>query len=327
MSLPEDWKHRIRLPLICAPMYHVSTPKLVRAAREAGIIAALPRANASDFGAFDRWLAQIMDDADPACAPPMAVNLSTRMPAEEMQRHLELCRRRGVELIISATGDPTALIQRARDQGLKVFSDAINLRFAEKAIQAGAHGVIAIAAGGGGHSGTINHLTLVAAIRQNFDGTVVMAGAVNDGRALRAAEILGADMAYMGTRFIATHESGAPEPYKQMLVDATVGDLLYTSGLNGVHANWLKPSMLRCGLDPERLPERDPDSRGYGHLPGNVVPWKNLWSAGQGVQQIDSVRPVAELLDEIEEDYRLACRLPAFSGRLGAGEACHDREY
>jgi nitronate monooxygenase len=307
----------MRLPVICAPMYCVSTPQLVMAARRAGIVGALPRGNAPDFETFDRWLAQIAaaDKGSNRPAPPLAVNLSTRLPPDEMERHLSACRRHGVEIIISATGDPTALIQRALDHGMRVFADAVNLRFADKAIAAGAHGVIAIGSGGGGHSGTINHLTLVAAIRKRFDGTVVMAGAVDNGAAVRAAEILGADLAYIGTRFIATHESGASQEYKQMLVDSKANDLVYTPNLNGVHANWLKPSMRRLGLDPENLPPREDGARGYGHLPAGVVPWSNLWSAGQGVEHIDDIMSVAELVDQLERDYRAACSVPAFHDR------------
>jgi nitronate monooxygenase len=195
---------------------------------------------------------------------------------------------------------------------LLVFSDAINLRFADKAIGAGAHGVIAIGSGGGGHSGTINHLTLVASIRQRFDGTVVMAGAVSNGAAIRAAEILGADMAYIGTRFIASHESGASAEYKKMLVDSRIDDLVYTPELNGVSANWLRPSMRNHGLDPDHLPARDSTTRGYAHLPDGVIPWSNLWSAGQGVEHIDSISSVAEIVGELEGGYRAACQVPQF---------------
>ena len=318
MSLPADWVPRLRLPVICAPMYQVTTPALVIAARRAGIVGALPRGNASSFEAFDQWLAQIRRvDAERAqAAAPLAVNLSTRLEPAEMERHLATCRRYDVDLIISATGDPTALVQRARDHDLPVFCDAINLRFADKAIEAGAQGVIAIGSGGGGHSGTINHLTLVTAIRRRFDGTIVMAGGVGHGAAIRAAEILGADMAYIGTRFIAADESGAPEAYKKMLVEAKSGDLLYTPGINGVHANWLKPSMRQHGLDPDRLPPREAGARGYGHLPEGVVPWANLWSAGQGVESIDDIRSVADLVDQLEREYQAACQVPAFHSRV-----------
>ncbi len=315
MSLPDRWAERLRLPIICAPMYCVSNPELVIAARNAGIIGALPRANAPTFDVFENWLSRI-DSASRQLGerkpPPLAVNLSTRLEPQEMERHLAACRRHGVELIISAKGDPTTLIKRARDHGLHVFSDAVTLRFAEKAISAGASGVIAIGSGGGGHSGTINHLTLVAAIRRGFSGTIVMAGAIANGAAVRAAEILGADAAYLGTRFIATNESGAPDEYKQMLVAAKANDLLYTSNINGVHANWLKPSLRSHGLDPEALPARIPGERGFGHLPAAVTPWSNLWSAGQGVEQIDDIQPVGTLVARLEREYRQACELPPF---------------
>lgn len=301
----------MRLPVICAPMYCVTTPELVIAARRAGIVGALPRGNAPDFPTFEQWLERIVEAA-PSDAPPLAVNLSTRLDPPDMERHLAACSRHGVELIISATGDPTALIRRAREHGMCVFADAVNLRFADKAIAAGADGIIAIGSGGGGHSGTINHLTLLAAIRRRFAGTVVMAGAVGNGAAVRAAEILGADLAYIGTRFIASHESGASSEYKQMLVEAGAADVLYTPNPNGVPANWLRPSLRRHGLDPDHLPPRQEGVRGAGHLPSDVVPWSNLWSAGQGVEEIEGVLSVAEIVQALEEGYRAACGVPPF---------------
>lgn len=307
---------RLRLPLICAPMYRVTSPELVIAACQAGIVGALPRNNAPDFATFDTWLARI--EAAAAELPvraPTAVNLSTRLPADEMERHLALCAQRGVELIISATGDPSELIRRAHGHGLLVYADAVNLHFARKAMAAQVDGVIAIGAGGGGHSGTINHLTLVAALRREFAGTIVMAGAVANGAAIRAAEILGADLAYMGTRFIATQESGAPEAYKQMLVDAAPTDLSYTDAVNGVPANWLVPSLRSHGLDPRAMPAREPGVRGHAHLPEAVLPWHNLWSAGQGVAEIDDIPSVAQLLERLEAEYRAAAATPVFAPR------------
>lgn len=318
MSLPDAWAPRLRLPVICAPMYHVTTPGMMLAARRAGIIGALPRANAPSFEVFDAWLASILDaDLEGPWSPPVAVNLSTRMADEEMERHLAACRRRGVELIISATCNPARLIARARDHGLPVFSDAINLRFAEKAIEAGAHGIIAIGSGGGGHSGRINHLTLVSAIRSRFRGSIVMAGAVDSGAAVRAGEILGADLAYVGTRFIASTESGAPQDYKDMLVASSLDDLLYTPAINGVPANWLKPSMRRVGLDPDRLPPHPEGTHGHGHLPPGVLPWSNLWSAGQGVETIRRVEPISDIVDALEAGYIAACAVPPFRGAAG----------
>lgn len=316
---PLPFAARLRLPLICAPMYRVTSVALVIAACRAGIVAALPRNNAPDFDTFDRWLAQIQDAAGAmAVSPPYAANLSTRMPADEMERHLALCARRGVELIISATGNPTELIQRARQHGLRVYSDAVNLQFARKAIAAGADGVIAIGAGGGGHSGTINHLTLVGALRREFDGAIVMAGAVTNGAAIRAAEVLGADLAYMGTRFIATQESGADAAYKDMLVQSGVTDLSYTDAVNGVAANWLKPSLHLRGLDPAALPARQAGVRGHGHLPADVEPWRNVWSAGQGIEEITDIPPVARLVDRLAAEYDAATATPVFTGRAPA---------
>jgi len=319
MSLPSDWSRRMRLPVICAPLFRVTTPELIVAARRAGVIGALPRANAPSFEVFEEWLRVAATSSGTGesspWSPPLAVNLSTRMDPDELERHLLACTRHGVELIISATGDPSALIERAHAHGLRLFADAVNLRFADKAIAAGADGIIAIGAGGGGHSGTVNHLTLVSAIRSRFRGTVVMAGAIGDGAAVRAGEVLGADLAYLGTRFIATRESGAPDAYKTMLVNSGLKDLIYTPNLNGVAANWLRPSMVAVGLDPDQLPPRPEGRRGYDHLPDGVVPWGNLWSAGQGVEAIDDIPSVAELVERLEREYRAACAVPAFAGR------------
>lgn len=316
MRKPLPFASRLRLPLICAPMYQVTSVELVIAACQAGIVAALPRNNAPDFDTFDRWLARIQDAAGAmAVSPPYAVNLSTRMPADEMDAHLALCAGRGVELIISATGDPSELIRRARDHGLSVYADAVNLHFARKAITAGADGVIAIGAGGGGHSGTINHLTLVSALRREFDGVIVMAGAVMNGAAIRAAEVLGADLAYMGTRFIATQESGADADYKNMLVTSGVTDLTYTDSVNGVAANWLKPSLRLRGLDPAAMPVRASGVRGHGHLPADVMPWRNVWSAGQGIEEIADVPPVAQMVERLAAQYAAAAATPVFRGR------------
>ena len=316
-ALPREraggFAHRLRLPVICAPMYRVTTPALVIAALRAGVVGAIPRANAPDFDTFDQWLGQIQQAAAALdTVPPYAVNLSTRLAAHDLDRHLALCVRRGVEIVISATGDPTELVRRALAHGLLVYCDAINLRFARKAVAAGASGVIAIGAGGGGHSGTMNHLTLVGTLRREFAGTIVMAGAIGDGAAVRAAEILGADLAYMGTRFIATRESGAAPDYKQMLIDSGSDDLFYTDGINGVAANWLKPSLRNRGLDPDHLPARETGQRGYGHLPDGVDPWGNIWSAGQGIEQVNDVPSTAELIERLLGEYRGAVSTPAF---------------
>jgi nitronate monooxygenase len=306
-------------------MFLVSTPDLVREACKAGVIGGLPRANARTLEQFDGWLGAIRRDLDAhaerhpdAQIGPVAVNLSSRL-GNELDANLDVCERHGVDLIISATGDPTELVKRVHARGGRVFHDVISLRFAEKAIAAGADGLTCIGAGGGGHSGTISHLALIPRIRSMFDGTIVMAGAVATGAAIRAAEVLGADLAYLGTRFIATRESGAPPEYKRMLVEHGSTDLRYTGAISGVPANWLAPSLAHVGLDPDALPAPRGTMR-HDHLPPGVKPWKNLWSAGQGIDLVDDLPPVESLVRRLRAEYVEACRVPdmADAARLAA---------
>jgi nitronate monooxygenase len=319
MSLPTSIRSRLTLPAVCAPMFLVTTPELVREACLAGVVGGLPRQNARSIEEFERWLAMISEalqrrrDVEPnARLAPIAVNLASNMSPADFDANLSLCQRYGVEIIINATGNPTELARRAHDRGMLVWADAISMRFAEKAMSVGAEGIVAIGAGGGGHSGVVSHLALIAAIRERFEGTLIMAGAVSTGAAIRAAEILGADLAYLGTRFIATEESGAHEAYKALLVSQRSVDLMYTPKIAGVAANWLTESMRMVGLDPANLPEPEPGQRGAGHLPPTVKPWANLWSAGQGIDQIDDIPTVAALVERLRSEYDRACRTPRF---------------
>ncbi len=227
-----------------------------------------------------------------------------------MTAHLDLCSRYGVEIIISAQGSPRALAQRVHDWGGQIYHDVTSIRFAEKAIAAGVDGLICIGAGGGGHSGTTSHLVLIPKIRSMFDGVIIMAGAVTNGAAIRAAEILGADLSYLGTRFIGTRESLAHEDYKALLVSQTSDGLMYTGRIAGVPANWLVESMRSVGLDPEALPVPTRPGMSHDHLPDAVKPWVNLWSAGQGIDLIDDVPTVAELVGRLRREYVDACRTP-----------------
>jgi nitronate monooxygenase len=316
MSLDARIRASLALPAVCAPMFLVSGPDLVREACKAGIIGALPRQNARSFEEFEAWLCTIRqaltlhtEDTGRTCGP-LAVNLATRVPEEELGRHFDVCARHGVEIVITVGGDPTALIRRAHDAGLKVFHDITSMRFAEKAITAGADGLNCIGAGGGGHSGTMSHLALIRTVRAIYSGTIVMGGAISDGATIRAAELLGADLAYLGTRFIATVESQAPAAYKQMLVDCTSSDLVYTPEIAGVAANWLVPSIRAAGLDPDALPQ--PLGRGmrHDHLPAGAQPWKTIWSAGQGIDLIHDIPSVHDLVLRLRAEYVAACRLP-----------------
>lgn len=313
MSLDQHIRDSLVLPAICAPMFLVSYPKLVTAACKAGLIGGLPRGNARSTEEFAGWLKDIREELDAykeanpnARVGPIAVNLGTRMKDDEAKTYGELCNRYGVEIIITAAGDPTEAIKHVHGWGGKVWHDATSIRFAEKAIKAGADGITAIGAGGGGHSGTISHLALIPQIREMFDGTIVLAGCVSNGATIRAAEILGADLAYMGTRFIATQESGAPDEYRELLVSQGPTDLMYTGAIAGVPANWMLESMRRVGLDPKNLP-KPTKPMGRDHLPEDVKPWKNLWSAGQGIGIIHDVPTVAELVHRLREEYIAAC--------------------
>ena len=315
MPIPDDLRERLTLPAIAAPMFLCSGAELAAEACVAGLVGSLTRNHCRDIEELEAQLeavaervARFRDRHPQRKVGPVAVNIATHFGSEDMRAHLALCKRYGARIVISSVGDPTAMRPLVNEAGLLHFHDATSLRFAEKAIAAGVDGIVAIGAGGGGHSGTISHLALIPQIRARFDGIIVLAGAVANGAAIRAAEILGADLAYLGTRFIATRESAAPDAYKAMLVSGSAADLMYTDAINGVPAMWLKASMRAAGLDPEHLPK--PLKRGTEHLPADVKPWKNLWSAGQGIGLIDDIPSVAQLVHRLQLEYVAACAIP-----------------
>ena len=323
MALPDDIRERLFLPAVVAPMFLVSGVELVVEGCKAGLAAALTRNHCRSDEEFAGQIAAVREalaraaEAEPGRRiGPLAANVSIGMPRQARRAALETCRRSGVDLVITAGGDPAEVAAEVHDWGGRIFHDVTSLRFAEKAIAAGVDGVVAIGAGGGGHSGVISHLALVPQIRAMFDGVIVMAGAIATGAAIRAAEVLGADLAYLGTRFIATRESLAPGEYKQLLVSQTPADLTYTAAVNGTPAMWLLESLRRVGLDPDRL--TIPAGRGTDHLPAHVKPWVNLWSAGQGIGLIEDIPTVAELVTRLQAEYAAACRTPAFGEGRGA---------
>lgn len=320
MALDPAIRSRLALPVICAPMFLVTGPALVREACKNGVIGGLPRQNARSFEIFAQWLADIERDLREfavkhpgAPIAPVAVNLATRMPPDELKAHLDLCKKHGVDIIISAAGNPSELVKAVHDWGGKVFHDVTSLKFAEKAIQAGADGLTCIGAGGGGHSGTVSHLALIPKVRAIFDGTIVMAGAVSTGAVVRAAEILGADLAYMGTRFIATQEADCPDHYKQLLVSEGSTDLMYTGAVAGVPANWLRQSIIDNGIDPENMPQPSGRGMSHDHLPDGVRPWATLFSAGQGIDLIEDIPTVNELCKRLRAEYIAACETPSLA--------------
>jgi nitronate monooxygenase len=315
MALAQEIRDRLTLPAIAAPMFHCSNVELAIACCKGGIVGSLTRNNNRDLeemeaelNAVAEALARFADAHPERKIGPLAVNISATFGQDEMRAHLDVCRRYGVRIVITSVGDPTALAPLIRDAGLLHFHDATTIRFAEKAAAAGVDGIVAIGAGGGGHSGTISHLAFIPQLRAMYSGTIVLAGAVSNGATIRAAEILGADLAYLGTRLIATQEAAAPDAYKTMLVESGVTDVIYTRGINGLPASWLKPSIRSIGLDPDNL--IIPEGRRTDHLPDGIKPWRDIWSGGQGVGLIHDVPAVAELVRRLQEEYVAACAIP-----------------
>jgi nitronate monooxygenase len=320
MPIEKSLRERLTLPVVCAPMFLISNVAMVSEACKAGIMGALPRQNARGFEQFGAWLAQIRETLDRyaeqnpgARIGPLAVNLATKMDAADAALHFDVARKYGVEIIISAAGNPSELAVRVHDAGLKIYHDVTSFRFAEKAIAAGVDGLTCVGSGGGGHSGGISPLVLVPRIRRIFDGTLLMAGSISTGAAVRAAEILGADLAYLGTRFIATKEAAVDPAYAKMLETCHSEDLMFTPKIAGVAANWLVPSMVKLGLDPKNLPVPAGHHMGYEHLPEGVKPWKNLWSAGQGIDLINDTPSISELVTRLRREYVAACDAPSYA--------------
>jgi nitronate monooxygenase len=317
MSIPGEIRSQLRLPVICPPMFLVSGPDLVREACLAGLVGVLPRQNARSFEIFAGWMRSIREAMDEATdrgetVGPLGVNVSAKIESAELNPILDVCDRAGARIVVSAYGDPAELVQRVHDRGGIVYHDVTSLRFAEKAIAAGVDGLICIGAGGGGHSGTVSHLAFLPKVRSMFDGTIIAAGAIATGAAVRAAEILGADLCYAGTRFIATQESLAAPAYKEMLVQSRAADLHYLPAENGVPANWLGPALTAAGIDVSTL-ERARRQGRPEPLPAELRYWVDVWSAGQGVELIADVPTVHDLARRMRQEYVDACRTPDMS--------------
>lgn len=311
MTLPDPIARQLTLPIVCAPMFLISGPELVAAARDCGFVGAFPRQNARSPEQFADWLCRIRDEGQATAdrhgrePGPLAVNIPTTLPSDEMAADLDACARYGVDIVITSVGKPDVITRLAHDRGLLVHHDATSVAFAEKAIVAGVDGLNCIGTGGGGHSGTVSHLALIPRLRSIFDGTISLAGAVATGAAVRAAEVLGADLAFIGTRFAATVESRANPLQKEWIVSGDSRRLRYTAKVNGVPANWMLDSLEHHDIDIDALPV--PARRGHEHLPDDVRPWRDLWSAGQGIELIHDAPPVAELARRLAAEYLDAC--------------------
>ncbi len=316
MPLPTSLLGRFRVPAIAAPMFLVSGPELVIAACRAGVAGTFPALNARPAAQLDAWLGEIdaalarcrHDQPAAACAPH-GVNLILHASNDRLQEDLATIVRHRVPIVITSLGHPGEVVKAVHAYGGLVFSDVIHAYHARKAIAAGVDGIIAVAAGAGGHAGGQGVISLVREIREFWDGVLVAAGSISDGAAVRAVEVLGADFAYMGTRFIATRESMAPEAYKQMIVDCGAADIVYTDAISGANANFLWPSLQQAGYDRDALAV----SAGKGKLHDmseEARAWRDVWSAGHGVATIHDIPTVAQLVDRLADEYRAACALP-----------------
>jgi nitronate monooxygenase len=304
----------LRLPIVGAPMFIVSTPRLVLAQCKAGIVGAFPALNARPAALLDDWLAEINEElnahrrANPSIkAAPFAVNQIVHASNDRLEQDMALCVKHRVPIIITSLRPPAEVVQAVHAYGGIVFHDVINLRHAEKAAAQGVDGIIAVCAGAGGHAGVLSPFALVKQIREIYRGTIILSGAMSTGADVLAAQALGADLAYLGTRFIATVEANASPAYKQMLIDSHAEDIVYTSLFSGVAGNYLRGSVAKTGLDPDKLPEADKTKMNFGSDgSAELKAWKDIWSGGQSVSGIHEAPTVEALVGRMQDEYRTA---------------------
>lgn len=313
MALPDILKTNLRLPVVGAPLFIVSHPPLVLAQCKAGIVGAFPALNARPASQLDEWLAEITEElaahdaANPdAKAAPFAVNQIVHKSNSRLEEDLALCVKYKVPIVISSLGAVEEVNQAVHSYGGIVLHDIIHDRHARNAIKRGADGLIAVAAGAGGHAGTLSPFALIQEIRQWFDGPLLLSGAIANGGAILAAQAMGADMAYIGSPFIATHEARAVEAYKQMIVEAKAADIVYSNHFTGIHGNYLKGSIRNTGMDPDHLPDSDPSKMNFGS--DSAKAWKDIWGCGQGIGAVDAVVGAKELIDRLAREYEAARR-------------------
>ncbi|QWW68260.1 nitronate monooxygenase family protein [Rhizobium sp. WYJ-E13] len=313
MALPPILKDNLRLPVIGSPLFIISHPALTLAQCKAGVIGAFPALNARPESQLDEWLAMITEDLTAynarhpeRPAAPFAVNQIVHMSNKRLEHDLMLCVKYKVPIVISSLGAVPEVNAAVHSYGGIVLHDIINNRHANSAIRKGADGLIAVAAGAGGHAGTLSPFALVQEIRSWFDGPLLLAGSIATGGAVLAAQAMGADMAYIGTPFIATEEARASEAYKQAIVEGAAADIVYSNYFTGVHGNYLKPSIRAAGLDPDNLPDADPSKMDFEQATGGAKAWKDIWGSGQGIGAIKAVEPVAKLVDRLEAEYHAA---------------------
>ena len=313
MALPAIMTERLRLPVVASPLFIISHPALTLAQCKAGVVGAFPALNARPESQLDEWLAMITEDlaAHDAAHPerpsaPFAVNQIVHTSNKRLEHDLMLCVKYKVPIVISSLGAVPEVNAAVHSYGGIVLHDIINNRHAHSAIRKGADGLIAVATGAGGHAGQLSPFALVQEIREWFDGPLLLAGAIANGGAILAAQAMGADMAYIGSPFIATEEARAADAYKQAIVESAAADIVYSNFFTGIHGNYLKPSILAAGMDPDNLPEADPSKMDFETATTGAKAWKDIWGSGQGIGAVKAVEPVAALVDRLEAEYRQA---------------------
>ena len=314
MALPEFLQNNLRVPVVGSPLFLVSGPELVIAQCKAGIIGSFPALNARPAEVLDEWLTRINTEleeykaANPdAVVAPYAVNQICHASNDRLMVDMETCVKHKVPIIITSLRPPAEVVEAAHSYGGVVYHDVINVKHARRAVEEGVDGLILVCAGAGGHAGALSPFALLREVKEWFDGTILLSGAIGDGFCIASALALGADLAYMGTRFIATEEANADQGYKDMLIQSAADDIVYSSLFTGVMGNYLKPSIAAAGLDPNNLPEADKSKMNFGSG-GNMKSkaWKDIWGSGQGIGAIQNVEPVEAVVSRLETEYRAA---------------------
>ena len=314
MALPEFLQNNLRVPVVGSPLFLVSGPELVIAQCKAGIIGSFPALNARPAEVLDEWLTRINTEleeykaANPdAVVAPYAVNQICHASNDRLMEDMETCVKHKVPIIITSLRPPAEIVEAAHSYGGVVYHDVINVKHARKAAEEGVDGLILVCAGAGGHAGALSPFALLREVKEWFDGTILLSGAIGDGFCVASALAMGADLAYMGTRFIATEEANADQNYKNMLIQSAADDIVYSSLFTGVMGNYLKPSIAAAGLDPNNLPEADKSKMNFGSG-GNMKTkaWKDIWGSGQGIGGIQDVEPVEAVVSRLETEYRTA---------------------
>jgi nitronate monooxygenase len=313
MSLPAVLKDSLSIPVVGAPLFIVSGPELVIAQCKAGVVGSFPALNARPAHVLDAWLTRIQSELSEweastgKKAAPFAVNQICHASNDRLMQDMDMCVKHKVPIIITSLRAPAEIVKAAHSYGGVVFHDVINIRHAKKAAEEGVDGLILVCAGAGGHAGALSPFALVPEVKQWFDGTILVSGSIANGDSVLAAQALGADLAYIGTRFIATEEANADMRYKQMLVETAADDIVYSNLFTGVHGNYLAPSIIAAGLDPKNLPEADKSKMNFGSG-GNMEKkaWKDIWGAGQGVGQIGEVVSTNMVVDKLAREYNAA---------------------